>query len=213
MYVTLAFHFGAGSVLKWYRDNFAQEEMRRGEREGLNPYKILDAEAPQGPVDVYVLPHFVGTGTPYLDPRSKGAIIGLTTSTTGSEIYKAIIDGITYETRINIERLEKSGVRIDELRAIGGGSTSKIWPQIKADILGKRVVRLAVSEAGTLGAAILAGTAVGDFVDVARGVEATIRTEDEFTPDPVAAEGYEANFEIYKGIYGSLRELSWQIPG
>ena len=213
MYVTLAFHFGAGSVLKWYRDNFAPDEVRRGRQEGVSPYKILDGEAPVGPVDVYVLPHFVGTGTPYLDPRSKGAIIGLTTSTTRGEVYKAIIDGITYETRINLERLERSGVRIDELRAIGGGATSKIWPQIKADILRKRVVRLAVSEAGTLGAAILAGTAVGDFADVDRGVEATVHTQDEFTPDENSADQYEANFDVYRGIYQRLRDLNWQIPG
>jgi len=213
MYVTLAFHFGAGSVLKWYRDNFAREETRRGEEEGVSPYKILDREAHHGPVNVYVLPHFVGTGTPYLDPRSKGAIIGLTTSTTKSEIYKAIIDGITYETKINLERLERSGVRVDELRAIGGGATSKIWPQIKADILSKRVVRLAVSEAGTLGAAILAGTSVGDFTDVDSGVEATIRAGDVFTPDPAASASYQENFSIYRGIYSSLRDLNRRIPG
>ncbi len=213
MYVTLAFHFGAGSVLKWYRDTFAQEEVMKAEKEGSNAYKILDRDAATGPMNIYVLPHFVGTGTPYLDPRSKGAIIGLTTSTKKSEIYKALIDGITYETKINIERLELSGVKIEELRAIGGGSTSKIWPQIKADILEKKVVRLAVSEAGCLGAAILAATAVGEYSDLDKAVEATVKPVDEFHPDPKATKQYQEHFKVYKGIYNSIRDLSWQIPG
>jgi xylulokinase len=213
MYVTLAFHFGAGSVLKWYRDTFAREEVRMAENTGGNAYKILDSQASEGPVNVYLLPHFVGTGTPYLDPRSKGALLGLTTSTTRAEIYKAIIDGITYETRLNMERLEECGVRIDELRAIGGGSTSRIWPQIKADILKRKVVSLAVPEAGCLGAAILAATAVGGYPDVDRGVEATIRIAGEFEPDPERSAQYDAHFEIYRGIYDRTRDLSWQIPG
>ncbi len=213
MYVTLAFHFGAGSVLKWYRDNFARPEVAEAEAKGTSAYKILDAAAASGPVNVYVLPHFVGTGTPYLDPRSKGAILGLTTSTTRSEVYKAILDGITYETRVNMERLEKSGVKIDELRAIGGGASSRIWPQIKADILKKRVVRLAVTEAGCLGAAILAATAVGEYPDVDRGVEATVRQIDEFSPHEASAAEYDEHFQVYRGIYERTREISWQIPG
>jgi len=213
MYVTLAFHFGAGSVLKWFRDNFAREEMAEAERRGTNAYKLLDAEAADGPMNIYVLPHFVGTGTPYLDPRSKGAILGLTTSTTRSEIYKAIIEGITYETRINLERLENSGVRIEELRAIGGGASSSIWPQIKADILGKRVVRLAVTEAGCLGAALLAGTAIGQYRDLDKAVDEAVRSVDVFTPDPNSVQEYRRHFEIYRQIYENVKDVSHQIPG
>ncbi len=213
MYVTLAFHFGAGSVLKWYRDNLAQDEVRRAKEEGINPYKLLDREAAKGPVNVYVLPHFVGTGTPYLDPRSKGAFLGLTTSTTKPEIYKAIIDGITYETKVNLDRLEKCGVHVEELRAIGGGATSSIWPQIKADILEKKIVRLAVAEAGCLGAAILAATAVGQYPDVDKGVDAAVRRVDEFQPNPESVKIYREHFKIYKSIYDAVKRISWQIPG
>jgi len=213
MYVTLAFHFGAGSVLKWYRDNLAQDEVRRAREEGVSPYKLLDREAAKGPVNVYLLPHFVGTGTPYLDPRSKGALLGLTTSTTKAEIYKAIIDGITYETRMNLDRLCKCGVDVEELRAIGGGATSSIWPQIKADILEKKIVRLAVSEAGCLGAAILAATAVGQYRDVDQGVKAAVKRVDEFRPNPKSVKLYREHFETYRGIYEAVKHISWQIPG
>jgi xylulokinase len=213
MYVTLAFHFGAGSVLKWYRDNFAREEIERAKGEGVNAYRILDQEATEGPVDVYVLPHFVGTGTPYLDPRSKGAILGLTTSTTRSDIYKAILDGITYETRLNIERLERSGVRMKELRAIGGGSRSEIWLKLKANILNKRISKLAVSEAGCLGASMLAATADGAYGSVDDAVEACVETEYTVEPDEEKVEEYDQRFEIYRGIYEHTRDVSWQIPG
>ena len=213
MYVTLAFHFGAGSVLKWFRDNFAHEESSRAAKERVSAYKILDDEAANVDTGAFVLPHFVGSGTPYLDPLSKGAIIGLTTSTTRPQLYRAILEGITFETKINIQRLEECGVRIEELRAIGGGATSKIWPQIKADIFEKKVVRLSASEAGCLGAAILAATAVGEYSDVDRAVESCVHREDEFVPEPEASKRYSQKFEIYRQIYETVRKLSWQISG
>ncbi len=213
MYVTLAFHFGAGSVLKWFRDNFAHEESNRAAKERVSAYKILDDEAANVDTGTFVLPHFVGSGTPYLDPLSKGAIIGLTTSTTRPQLYRAILEGITFETKINIQRLEECGVRIEELRAIGGGATSKIWPQIKADIFEKKVVRLSASEAGCLGAAILAATAVGEYSDVDRAVESCVHREDEFVPEPEASKRYSQKFEIYRQIYETVRKLSWQISG
>ncbi len=213
MFVTLAFHFGAGSVLKWYRDNYARTEVERSREKKTSPYELLDRNASEGPVDVYVLPHFVGTGTPYLDPKSKGAILGLTTSTTRNQIYKAILDGITYETRINLERLEGCGVKIKELRAIGGGANSPIWLDIKANILNRKIVKMTTSEAGCLGAAMLAATATGYYPSLEKAVKSNVRSTRRIDPDPVKVKDYQEKFAVYRDIYDTIKEISWSIPG
>ena len=76
-----------------------------------------------------VLPHFTGSGTPYLDLESKGAIVGLTLSTTKGELVKAILEGISYEIKQNLAMLQDAGVVINEVRAIGGGAKSEKWLQ------------------------------------------------------------------------------------
>ena len=158
------------------------------------------------------MPHFVGSGTPHFDPDSKGAITGLTLGTTREQFVKALIEGITYELRVNLETLEEAaGVKIDRLRAMGGGARSKMWLQLKADITGKEVVSLAISECGCLGAAILAGVGVGEYSSVDEAVELLVSEVDLFQPDPDMHEEYTERFTIYPKLYPALRELTHRM--
>ena len=69
-----------------------------------------------------------------MDPESKGAIIGLTLGTSSGQFYRALMEGVTYEMKYNLECLEKAGIKVEGLRAVGGGAKSDLWMQIKADI-------------------------------------------------------------------------------
>ena len=104
----------------------------------------MEQKAPKGPSSVLVLPHFNGSGTPWCDLDSKGAILGLTMATTRHDIVKGILDSLTYELRINIETMRQAGIVINELRSVGGAAKSPIWLQIKADITGCKVATLKV---------------------------------------------------------------------
>ena len=81
MYLVLGWSSVGGALLKWYRDTFARAEVAEAERSGRSAYDVILGEAVEGPSPVLILPHFVGSGTPALDPHSKGAILGLTLST------------------------------------------------------------------------------------------------------------------------------------
>ena len=79
---------------------------------------------PENPTGILVLPHFAGSATPYMDSGSKGAIIGLTIEHTSADIYKALMEGVSYEMLLNIKMLHKAGVKIRRLRATGGAKSS-----------------------------------------------------------------------------------------
>jgi len=208
MYVSLAFSYTGGNLLRWYRDNFARDMVEEARKTGVDVYDLILKDIPENPTDVYILPHFVGSGTPYFDPDSKGVIAGLTLGTTREQFVKALIEGVTYELRFNLEMLEKAaGVKIDRLRAVGGGAKSPKWLQIKADITGKEVVSLKVTECGCLGAAILAGVGSGEYKSVDEAVKVLISEADFFQPDPVMHKQYTERFGIYSELYPVLKEV------
>ncbi len=212
MYVSLAFSFTGGNLLRWYRDTFAGDMVKEAERTGADVYDLILRDVPEGPTGVYVLPHFTGTGTPYMDPDSKGTITGLTLETTREQFIKALIEGVTYELQLNLRTLEEAaGVKIDRLRAMGGGAKSKMWLQLKADITGKEVVSLAVSECGCLGAAILAGVGIGEYSSVDEAVELLVSEKEVYHPDTDTHEQYAEKTTIYSELYPALKEITHRM--
>ena len=207
MYVTYAFTFTSGSLLKWYRDNFGIEFEEEANKAGIDIYQFLIEKAAKDPSPVFVLPHFAGAATPYMDINAKGAIIGLNINTKPQDIIKAILEGITFEMMVNVERLGEAGVMVDEIRAVGGLAKSELFLQLKADIMGRKVVSLKVSEAGTLGVAILAGTACGIYKSIEDGVERLVKKKKEFYPNDRLHEIYKEKFETYKRIYPAMKSI------
>jgi xylulokinase len=171
-------------------------------------YDLILSGLPEGPADVFVLPHFTATGTPWLDPLAKGAIVGLTLATSRKEIVRAILEGITYEMALNLKYLAQAGVEVGELRAVGGGARSSLWLQLKSNLLGQRVVRTDVTEAVCLGAAILAGWGIGAYPSPASAVKAAVRVSDAFEPDPVLHQRYRQRLATYERIYPAVRQIS-----
>lgn len=208
VFLTLGYNFTGGSLLRWYRDTFAQEEMAEAKKKGVDVYDLILADLPEGPTDLYVVPHFSGTGTPWLDPLAKGAILGLTFDTGKRELVKAILEGVTYEMALNLEYMTKAGVEVEELRAIGGGAKSRAWLQLKADILGRPLSSLNVSEAAGLGAALLAGFGTGVYPSLEEATETIVRAKEVFTPREERVGQYRKRLAIYERIYPALRDIN-----
>lgn len=211
MYFTFSLNHVGGILLQWYRDNFGIAEVLEAEKLGLDVYKLMETKAPDGPSPVLVLPHFNGSGTPWCDLESKGAFLGLTMATTRHDIVKGILDSLTYELRINIETMKKAGIVIDELRCVGGGAKSPKWLQIKADVTGCRVATLKVREAACLGAAILAGTAVGAYESMDAGVKQTVSLKDIYEPIDNAYALYNKKYSLYQEIYRTLESINKRL--
>jgi xylulokinase len=113
--------------------------------------------------------------------------------------------------KVNFELLCKAGVDITQLRAFGGGAKSAVWMQIKADILNLPIATLAVSEAGCLGAAMLAAKAHGDIDSLRECSQAWVKPVHVYEPQPARSKQYRDRFETYSYIYNNLKPLSTMI--
>jgi xylulokinase len=195
-----------GLLLKWYRDTFARAEKQAAEKSGKDVYADLISEIPAGPSSVFVLPHFTVTGPPEFVTDSSGVIVGLKLDTTRGDILKGIMEGVVFYHKELVDSIAETGIGMRELRAVGGGSKSDAWLQISADILGMPVVRTKVSEAGCLGAAILAGTGIGAFASLAEGVRAMVGLGERFQPEPVRQRVYGERHERYKALWPLMKD-------
>ncbi len=211
LYFTVAFNLTGGNLLRWFRDEFGVEETRLAHEGGRSVYDLLLEQIPDQPTSVLVLPHFVATGTPYFDTAPTGALIGLSLATTRGEFIKALLEGVTYEMRLNVNILRKAGVGIAELRAIGGGAKSAAWMQIKADIMDIPIVSMNVSEAAGMGAAMLAAVGSGAIETIDEAVEEWVHPQRVFEPERNRARLYEERFAVYRELYHALRPLGTEM--
>lgn len=146
--------FVAGSAIKWLRDGLHLFH-NASETEGM----ARKLESSEG---VYVVPAFVGLGTPYWDSEVRGAIFGLTRGTEKNHLVRATLESIAFQTKDLLGAMEKdSGIRLKALRVDGGAVSNNFLMQIQADLLGVKVERPKVQETTALGAAYLAGLATG----------------------------------------------------
>jgi xylulokinase len=210
-FVSLAYNFTGGSLFRWYRDVFAQAECEQAAKAGKDVYELLTAQVPDDPTRLFVLPHFTSTGTPYFDNHSTGAILGLSLHTTRGEVIRAILEGITYEIRMCVDLYAEIGHPIQEFRCSGGGSKSKQWMQIKADIMNAEILVPEVSEAGCLGMAMLAGAAIGVYNSLEEAVATTVKVTRSFSPNPKHVAVYEENMAVYRDLYPTIKDLAHRI--
>jgi xylulokinase len=176
---------------------------------GLDPYELINksvAETPVGSRGLIYLPYLAGASAPNWDAFAKGSFVGLTLAHDYGCMARAVMEGISMETREILESFEALGLELTEVRITGGGTKSEIWNQMQADIYGKPVSKLAVGEATVLGAAILGGVGAGVFDSIEDGVDAMVNIEAHYEPDPATHEVYNEVFDIFRNIYSSLAE-------
>ena len=151
--------FVAGSVVQWLRDGLGIINQSSEVEELASRVKNNGG--------VYFVPALTGLGAPYWDPYARGSIFGLNRGTTAAHIARAALEGIAFQTMDIVHCMEKdSGNQLTELKVDGGASRNDLLMQFQSDILGSRVVRPHVTETTAIGAAYLAGLAVGYWTDI-----------------------------------------------
>jgi len=215
LYTSVAFNVTGGSALRWLRDALLPEVAEAARAAGEDPYDRITAMASPEPSELTLVPHFGPTGTPHFDVDGAGVLFGLDLSTSRAEVIRAFLEGITLEMRWNLEALRSAGFRLTELRAIGGGSKSRVWMQIKADILGVPLASMRVTEATCMGAALLAGQAAGAW-DAAERSRAWATIDRVHEPSGATAAAYADRFALYQDVYralGAARERLARMKG
>lgn len=211
-YVMEASMFTTGSALRWFRDNLGSEERSVAQKRGVDPYQVITEKAsqiPPGSEGVVHLPHLAGAGAPYWNPNARGAFAGLALGHTREHLMRAILEGVCYDIRTNLEVMRELGIAASEVRVTGGAARSEVWMQIQADVLGVPVIRTSMEEATALGAAILACKGIGVFSSVADAAEQMVRPLPALQPSPNNRAVYDHGFERYKKLYAALSGFTW----
>lgn len=199
-----------GTIYRWFRDEFAKSEQEVAGKLNLSPYYLLDREAanvPPGSHGLMLIPYFAGTLFPYWNAEDRGLIVGLHLKHKKEDFIRMILEGIAYEFRKMTEQAEKvTATKINLVRFIGGGAKSILWPQIFVDVLGIPGETLTVTQAGTLGAAILGMIAMGWHKDIAKATEKLVKVKTKLQPNSESHEIYEKLYPIYKKLYPRIQD-------
>lgn len=208
----------AGACVSWYREQFCQGEVAEGQATGRDPHAILEEAADTvaaGSGGIVFLPYLMGERSPVWDGKASGAFVGLNLVHTRAHLYRAVLEGVTFALRHNMEAGARGAVSIeDRLIVVGGAAQSALWMQIIADVTGYPVWTIRENVEAALGAARLAALGIGLIDRNAEDKWITLVRRAE----PVAARRpvYDALFGVYKDLYpalaGSMHRLSALNP-
>jgi xylulokinase len=189
----------AGMAFKWLRDTFFQDEVKEAGMEMTDAFDRLTwlaREVSPGADGLVMLPHLMGAYSPEPNSAARGTFTGFTLSHTRGHFVRALLEGVAFMLKQNLEFIERTGMEIHEIRSMGGGSRSALWNQIKANVCNRPIVTLANEETGLLGDAILAGVATGIFKSIEAGCEKMIAIKEIIQPDS-QADAYVQPYQMY----------------
>lgn len=208
-YTVMSCTLAAGLSLKWFRDQFCQAECQTAAQMGEDPYTLMSQEAAQSPIGanrLVYLPYLMGERSPLLDADARGAFIGLSGIHARRDLLRAVMEGVTYSMRQNLEVLRGMGIAPAEMRACGGGARSPFWRQMMADVFALPVRTVKNTEGPALGAAILGGVAAGLYADIPSACAALIRENASQLPDVQRHVDYEKYYDLYVSLYPALKD-------
>ncbi len=191
-----------GDSLAWCAEAFF-------EAEGFVGFERAAAGAPPGAGGMLFLPYLLGERSPVWDERVRAGFVQVDRGHGRPHFARAVIEGLGHCVRQILELAEAvGGTRTEVVRASGGGARSALVNQVKADILQRPVEVLEVTEAGTLGAAMLAGIGSGLLANLAEAAARMVRPAARFLPDPSRAALYDAAHARYRALYPALRPFA-----
>lgn len=190
---------GGGGVLRWFKQELG------GDASFDDLTKMAEEIAP-GSDGVVFLPYMAGERSPIWNPDAKGVYYGLGFDKTKGHMVRAALEGVAYSLEHNMRTAAETGVKVDELVAMGGASNSILWTQIKADVTGKTIKVPTSDTATTLGAAILAGVGVGVYESFEEAVKETIVITRVQEPNMENHEIYKKSMELYLKLYEDLKD-------
>lgn len=202
-----------GSLTTWFREQFAQFEVEKEKEGGEKAYAELAKLASASPIGskgLVALPYFEGERTPLHDPKAKGMLFGLSLKHTKGDVYRAILEGVAFGIRHNVEVMSEEGVQPKRILAVGGGTKNPLWLQIVADVCN---IELTVPEqqiGASYGDAFLAGTGIGLFKSLSE-IKQWVKTKGIIKPNPETRKLYEVNYQVFRQLYTSTKPLMHRL--
>jgi xylulokinase len=197
-YVLIGWCPTGGMAFKWLRDAFFTDENKAASCAGLDIYDYMTNQASgvaAGCQGLIFLPYLAGPGTGDVRPDAKGVFYGLELHHGRAHFARAVMESIGFVLRSNIAEMQRLGLDCTEIRSLGGGAKSRLWNQIKADVLGKCLVTMKCPEAASLGMAILQAVATGVYPSLRQAAENMVQTASVIEPNQNYTQTYE---QVYR---------------
>ncbi|HEV7605592.1 MAG TPA: xylulokinase [Candidatus Limnocylindrales bacterium] len=196
----------AAGSLRWFRDTLAPGE-------DFGALVEAAAEVPTGSDGLLFLPYLSGERSPYPDPLARGAFIGLTLRHDRRHMTRALLEGVAFGLRDGLDLMTAAGTPVpSQIRASGGGTTSRLWRQILADVLDAEIATVDTVEGAAYGAGLLASVAAGWFGSAGEAATATVHATPVATPGPDLAR-YRELHATYRGLYPALSPTFDRLAG
>lgn len=204
MYCTYIVNYACNSLTNWFKNELVHDYSS----DYSNFFEYIEDEMPDEINDIYCLPYFAGSCIPYQDINIKGALIGLTTTSTDEEIYRSILEGLAMEMRFETENANKFGINVSNLVCTGGGSLSKKRLKMKADVQNVTVKTLRSQEGGLCGCAIIQAVALGQFDTYEDACKCFVQIKDTYEPDLEKHKKYEDKYKKYLRMYQNIKNIT-----
>ena len=189
----------SGASIAWLDQNIFK---------GHTPISDLMSSAEKvvaGSAGLVFLPYMMGERSPIWNSNARGVFYGLSLSTTPEIMFRAALEGTAFAMRHNVLAARESGIKVELVRSLGGGTKNNLWNQIKADVLGIPVVTIKESSGAALGCAYLAGHGLGVFKDIYEPLNKNLKVDQEFIPNSKNQRIYEEQYEVYRNIYEATK--------
>lgn len=209
-YTIEAGQVSTGSVVAWFKKNFAGGVEAQAREKGMDTYDLLNElaqEVPIGSGGLVFLDYFQGNRSPHTDPHVRGAVWGLGLGHGPGHVFRSIIEGICFGTESIFAAMRSENFE-PKINIVSGGPTkSRLWMQMHADVSGVPMAMTEVTEGPVLGAAMLGAVGAGVFGSVGEAAEAMVHRTASIEPDPDAHEKYAFYLDQYEKTYPALKDL------
>ena len=189
----------SGASVSWLMTNILKDQ------NSMPELTQMATEVAPGCEGLIFLPYMMGERSPIWNTNARGVFFGLTLTTTPQMMFRAVLEGTAFALAHNVEIGKQSGIKIDEIRSIGGGSKSELWNQIKSDVLGLPIAILKDSSGAAVGDAYLAGLGSGSFSDIRDAINSTVSIENRYLPNKTNHDYYQERYVRFRNLYESLK--------
>jgi xylulokinase len=215
LWYTVAATNSCASAHRWLRDNFFSAEIEKATAQSKDAFDTMDEIAKTvdvGSDGLLFHPYLLGERSPYWDPFLRGDFVGITMQHQKKHFVRALYEGIAFSLLDCVDSITSTegGLKMEEVRIIGGGSKSDLWRQIVSDAIGLEVLKTAEDDA-SYGAALIAGVGIRVYDNEKDAVEKCVKIVNSKKPDPKNHNRYRELFKIYKKAQSNLVEINHDL--
>ncbi|WP_225429839.1 FGGY-family carbohydrate kinase [Deinococcus detaillensis] len=195
-----------GSLTRWFADELSRD---LSEKDAYDELFAAAEGVPAGANGLLMLPYFSGERTPLNDPHARGVVAGLSLSSTREDLFRAVLEGVGYGIRHNIETFREMGTQVRRIVAVGGGAKTQTWLQIVSDIVGAAQEVPALTIGASYGDAFLAGLVSGRLHR--DDLKTWVKADRLIQPDESKRALYDKKFELFKQLYTQTKGIVHQL--